>query len=283
MKIIDTVPYFLHNYEPSIDFLRDYYAKYPTIFEHYFALHCKNTEERHTESLKKYPQHFAAIKQVHENIVPVIEEIAAEYEKLYQITFPVDINLMVGGFGSNAYTNHQIISDITFALEKLSPKPDHLRVIVAHEFGHAAQNIISDQSGMNWPNVHWTSLLIGLYREGVATHFSRQTVPNVHPSIYFSYNDEGYEWLAFAKENAETIKKAFAKDYEALTREALFHEWFSINGGKSFGYSRLAYFLGDQFFQSQVQEIGEKEAIVAWRDEGFEEQVKQWLFQTRRI
>ncbi|MFJ5770406.1 hypothetical protein [Psychrobacillus sp. NPDC093180] len=279
MKIIDTVPHFLRNYEPSIDFLRAYYAKFPTIFVHYFPLHCKDTEERHTESIKKYPQHFAAIKQVHENIVPLIEEIAAEYKKLYQITFPVDINLIVGGFGSNAYTNHQIIPNITFALEKLSPEPDHLRVIVAHEFGHAAQNIISDQAGMNWPTVHWTSLLIGLYREGVATHFSRQTVPNVHPSIYFSYNGDGDEWLNFAKENAETIKKAFAKDYEVLTREALFYEWFSINGGKKFGYSRLAYFLGELFFQSQVKEIGEKEAIVAWKDEGFEEQVKQWLFQ----
>ncbi|WP_144512169.1 hypothetical protein [Bacillus sp. FJAT-22090] len=279
MKIIDTVPCFLHNYEPSIDFLRSYYAKYPTIFTHYFALHCKDTDERHIESIRKYPHHFAAIKQVHENIVPVIEEIAKQYEKLYEITFPIDINLIVGGFGSNAYTNHQIIPDITFALEKLSPKLDHLRVIVAHEFGHAAQNIISDRAGMDWPNIHWTSPLLLLNQEGAATHFSRQTVLNVHPSIYFSYNDEGYEWLTFAEQNAETIKRAFADDYEVLTREALFREWFSINGGKTFGYSRLAYFIGDMFFQSQVKEMGEIEAIIAWKNECFEKQVKQWLFQ----
>lgn len=279
MKIIDTVPRFLHNYEPSINFLRNYYAEYPTIFAHYFPLHCKDTEERHTESIRKYPQYFAVIKQVYEKIVPVIEEVAGEYEKLYGITFSVDINLIVGGFGSNAYTNHQIIPDITFALEKLSPEIDHLRVIVAHEFGHAAQNIISNQAGMDWPTVHWTSLLIGLYREGVATHFSRQTVPNVHPSIYFSYNDDGYEWLSFAEENAVAIKKAFANDFEVLTRQELFHEWFSINGGKKFGYNRLAYFIGDMFFQSQVKELGELEAITAWKDEGFEEKVRQWLFQ----
>ncbi|MFJ8066032.1 hypothetical protein ACIQYS_15500 [Psychrobacillus sp. NPDC096426] len=279
MKIIDTVPRFLHNYEPTISFLRNYFAEYPTIFAHYFPLHCKDTDERHTESLKKYPQQFSSIQQVHENIVTVIEEIRAEYEKLYEITFPIDINLIVGGFGSNAFTNHQIIPDITFALERLSPKLDHLRVIVAHEFGHAAQNIISDRAGMAWPTVPWTSLLLGLYREGVATHFSRQTVPNVHPFIYFSYNDEGHEWLIFAKQNAETIKKAFADDYEVLTREALFHEWFSINGGKKFGYTRLAYFIGDMFFQFQVKEMGEMEAIIAWKNEDFENQVKQWLFQ----
>lgn len=218
---------------------------------------------------------------MYKNIVPVIEEITAEYEKLYKIVFPIEVNLIVGGFGSNAYTNHQIIPDITFALEKLSPKLDHLRVIVAHEFGHAAQNIISDQAGMNWPSVHWTSPLLWLYREGVATHFLRQTVLNVHPSIYFSYNDEGYEWLTFAEQNAEAIKKAFATDYEVLTREALFREWFSINGGKKFGYSRLAYFLGYMFFQSQMKEIGEMEAIIAWKNEGFEKQVKQWLFQEK--
>ncbi|SES18584.1 DUF5700 domain-containing putative Zn-dependent protease [Psychrobacillus sp. OK032] len=198
---------------------------------------------------------------------------------MYQVNFPVDINIIVGGFGSNAYTNQQIIPDITFALEKLSPEPDHLRVIVAHEFGHAAQNILSDRAGMDWPTVHWTSLLLGLYREGVATHFSRQTVLNVHPSIYFSYNDEGYEWLSFAEENAEAIKIAFADDYKVLTREALYYEWFSINGGKKSGYSRLAYFIGDMYFQFKVKEMGETAAIVAWRDGGFEEQVEQWLFQ----
>lgn len=41
-------------------------------------MHCKDTEERHAESIKKYPQHLAAIKQVHENILPIIQEIATE-------------------------------------------------------------------------------------------------------------------------------------------------------------------------------------------------------------
>lgn len=274
MKIIDTVPQFLQNYDPSINFLRSYYAEYPTIFAHYFPLHCKDTEEKHTESIRKYPQHFATIKKVHENILPIIQEIAAEYEKLYQITFPVDITFIVGGFGSNAYTNHKIIPDITFALEKLSPEPDHLRLIVTHEFGHAAQNIISDRAGMDWPTVHWTSLLIGLYREGVATHFPMYTLLST-----FLMTMKGYEWLTFAEANAESIKKAFAEDYEVLTRDALFREWFSINGGQRFGYSRLAYFLGDLFFQYRVKEIGEIETIIAWKNKDFENNVKQWLFQ----
>ncbi|WP_391117017.1 hypothetical protein [Psychrobacillus sp. L3] len=279
MKIYDTVPYFLNNYEPSIAFLKSYYAQYPDIFEEYFAFHCKDTDERHNESIKKYPQYFTVIKKVHENILPLIEEIAEEYWKLYQISFPIDINLIVGGFGSNAYTHRQIIPNITFALEKLSPNAEHLRVIIAHEFGHLAQNILSDQAGIDWTKIKWTSLLIGLYQEGAATHLSRKTVVNVHPSIYFSYNDEGYDWLAFAHANTSEIKKAFANDYLSLTRDELFHEWFSINGGKIFGHSRLAYFLGDLFFQYQIEKYGELAAIVAWKDEDFEEKAKQWLFQ----
>ncbi|MEK4486997.1 hypothetical protein MHH81_15730 [Psychrobacillus sp. FSL H8-0484] len=279
MKIIDTVPSFLNNYEPSVSFLRSYYAKYPEIFKEYFASHCKDTEERHSESIKKYPQHYAAIKQVHQNILPIIEEIAAEYEKLYKISFPVDINLIVGGYGSNAYTYHQIIPNITFALEKLSPDPDHLSVIVAHEFGHLAQNILSDQAGMNWEKIHWNSPLIWLNQEGAATHLSRKTVINVHPSIYFSYNSDGYEWLTFAQTNAKEIIKAFADDYLSLTPDELFREWFSINGGTMFGHSRLAYFIGDMFFQNQIEKYGEMAAIVAWENEGFEEQVKNWLYQ----
>ncbi|WP_342598857.1 hypothetical protein MHB48_15545 [Psychrobacillus sp. FSL H8-0483] len=279
MKIIDTVPSFLNNYEPSVSFLRSYYAEYPDIFEEYFAFHCKDTEERHCESIKKYPQHFAAIKQVHKNILPIIEEIAAEYEKLYQISFPVDINLIVGGYGSNAYTYRQIIPNITFALEKLSPDPDHLSVIVAHEFGHLAQNILSDQAGMDWEKIHWNSPLFWLNQEGAATHLSRKTVINVHPSIYFSYNSDGYEWLTFAQANTKEIIKAFADDYLSLTPDELYREWFSINGGTKFGHSRLAYFIGDMFFQNQIENYGEMAAIVAWKNEEFEEQVKHWLYQ----
>lgn len=281
MKIIDTFPSFLNNFEPTVSYLRSYYAKYPEIFKEYFTYHCKDTDERHNESIKKYPDHFVSIKKVHENIGPIIKEITEGYERLYKVSFPVDIILIVGGFGSNAYTYRQIIPNITFALEKLSPEPNHLRVIVAHEFGHLTQNILSDQAGMDWSKIRWNSPLIWLYQEGAATHFSRQTVSNIHPSIYFSYNDEGYEWLTFAEQNAETIKKAFANDFEVLTREALFREWFSINGGKKFGYSRLAYFLGYMFFQSQVEAIGEMEAIIAWKNDGFENQVKQWLFQEK--
>ena len=137
MKIIDTVPYFIRNYEPTIRFLRTYYSEYPDIFKEYFSYHCKDTEERHNQSLRKYEENFQTIKQVHKNILPIIKEINEEYFKLYQISFPIEVNLIVGGFGSNAYTYRQIIPNITFSLEKLSTEPGHLRALVAHEFGHA--------------------------------------------------------------------------------------------------------------------------------------------------
>lgn len=277
MKIIDTVPYFLDHYEPSIPFLRSYYAKYPDIFKVYFTNHCKDTEERHTQSIQKYPEHFAAIQQVHQHIVPVIEEVQKEYSHLFQVEFPIDINLIVGGFGSNAYTHRMIIPDITFALERLSPEPDHLRTIVAHEFGHAAQNILTDQAGMDWSKMNWTSPLIWLNQEGAATHFSRRTAANIKPSIYFSYNNEGDEWLQFANAHKREIKRAFAEDYAQLPPDMLFREWFSINGGQKFGHSRLAYFLGDMFFQGQIERLGEIPAILAWKEPDFEGQVKAWL------
>ena len=278
VKIIDTVPYFMNNYEPSTQFLRSYYSEYPDVFKEYFTYHCKDTEERHSESIKKYPEYFLTIIQVHENILPIIEEVAEEYFKLYQITFPIDVNLIVGGFGSNAYTYRQIIPNITFSLEKLSPEPTHLKTIVAHEFGHAAQNIISNDAGIDWTKVQWASPLIWLNQEGAATHFSRRTAVNLHPSVYFLYNDEGYDWMTFSKANEKEIRMAFVEDYSTLAPELLFREWFSINGGKKFGYSRLGYFIGDQFFQEQIENLGEIKAVIAWKEKGFEEHVKSWLF-----
>jgi hypothetical protein len=279
MKIIDTVPYFIRNYEPTISFLRTYYSQYPDIFKEYFSYHCKDTEERHNKSLRKYQEYFQTIKQVHKNILPIIKEINEEYFKLYQISFPIEVNLIVGGFGSNAYTYRQVIPNITFSLEELSPEPDHLRAIVAHEFGHAAHNIISDEAGIDWTQVQWNSPLTWLIQEGAATHFSRRTALNLHPSIYFSYDDEGYEWLTFSKSNTKEIKQAFAEDYSNLTPELLFREWFSINGGEKFGHSRLGYFIGDMFFQNQIRKLGEINAVTAWKDIEFADNVKLWLVQ----
>lgn len=277
MKIIDTVPYFTKNYTPSIQFLRNYYNEYSSIFNEYFSYHCKDTEERHSQSICKYPQSMSAIKQVYQNIVPIILEITEEYNKLYRVAFPVDVNLIIGGFGSNAFTSRQIIPNITFSLEKLSPDPIHLRAIVAHEFGHAAHNIISNDARMDWTKIQWTNPLTWLNQEGVAIHFSRRTVPNLKPSIYFSFDDEGDKWLDFCNRNNQEIKKAFANDLFTLTAELFFREWFSINGGNKFGFSRLGYFIGDLFFQNQIEKLGEHEAIIAWQNTDFIDNVKHWF------
>lgn len=240
MKIIDTIPFFIHNYQPSLTFLSSYYKEYPEIFKEYFSYHCKDTEDRHHQSISKYSQVFSTIQEVHEKIVPIIEEVTEEYSRIYQVSYPIEVNLIVGGFGSNAYNHKQVIPNITFALEKLSPETDHLRTIVAHEFGHATHNILSNEARIDWKQVQWTSPLTWLFQEGVATHFSRMIAPNLQPAIYFSYNDEGDDWLAFCESNKKKIKKAFVKDLAVENPQSLFREWFSINGGNRFGYSRLA-------------------------------------------
>lgn len=268
----------MNNYQPSINFLRKYYNEYPEIFKEYFTYHCKDTEERHNQSILKYPQYFLTIKQVHENIIPIIKDVTDEYFRIYQITFPIEVNLIVGGFGSNAYTYRQIIPNITFALEKLSPDPKHLRTIVAHEFGHATHNIISNKAGIDWKKVQWNNPLTWLYQEGAATHFSRRTVSNLNPSIYFSFNDEGDDWLTFSESNKQDIKKEFRKDFDNENPQSFFREWFSINGGDKFGYSRLGYFIGDMLFQDLIIMKGELNAINAWKDQGFEEEINKWLF-----
>lgn len=275
--INDTVQFFMINYESSVSFLKNYYQKYPDIFYEYFAYHCRDTEERHLQSILKYPNYFKTIEEVHHKIIPIIQEITEKYNKVYRISFPIEVNLIVGGFGSNAYTHRQIIPNITFSLEKLSPVEAHLRTIVAHEFGHAAHNIISNNAKINWGLVQWNNPLTWLNQEGAAIHFSRKTVPNEVQSIYFSFDHNGEEWLEFCTQNMKEIKNEFAKDYSLLTPELMFKEWFSINGGKKFGFNRLGYYIGDLFFQNQIQQIGEYEAIIAWKNNDFVDNVKEWL------
>ncbi|WP_144701726.1 hypothetical protein [Fictibacillus phosphorivorans] len=279
MKIIDTVSFFLQNYQPTISFLKEYYKRYPSIFHEYFSYHCKDTEERHDLSIRKYQDSWSSIQRVHELIKPLIQEIVQKYEEDYGVQFPVEVNLIVGGYGSNAYTHRQIIPNVTFALEKLSPEPEHLRTIVAHEFGHATHNILTDKEGMKWERVNWNSPMTWLNQEGAATHFSRKIVGSLHPSVYFSFDNHGYEWFKFAQKNEDEFLLAFAKDYTALSAQSIFSEWFSINGGKKFSHSRLGYYLADLFFQDQVIKLGERDAITAWKDDNFIRNAEVWLTQ----
>ncbi len=277
MKIIDTVPYFLDNYQPSINFLRSYYTKYPGIFKEYFMYHCKDTEERHIQSIERYSQVLPSIQLIHNEILTIIKEVKQNYLSMYQVDFPIDVNLIVGGFGSNAYTHRQIIPNVTFALERLSPERSHLQAIIAHELGHVTHNIISDKAGNDWSKVEWNSPLTWLFQEGAATHFSRKTSPGLPSSVYFSYDDNGDEWLEFALSQNKEIKFNFAKDFKKSTPQEIFREWFSINGGKTFGFPRLAYFLGDLLFQEKVLQVGEINTIIAWEDHNFDEVVNSWL------
>lgn len=239
--------------------------------------HCKDTEVRHLQSISKYENDFKRIRLVRETIVPIIERVELSYKEKYDVEYPLDVKLLIGGYGSNAYTYREIIPDISFALEKLSPEINHLEYIVAHEFGHATHNIISDKNKIDWTIIDWGSPLTWLNQEGAATHLSRQAVPNLLPHQYFSYDEDGLEWLLFAQLNFDDIKKAFREDYQKLNSKELFREWFSINGGKRFEHTRLAYFLADNFFQKQVVNLGEIGAITAWGRDNFKQMVEQWL------
>ncbi|GGE58740.1 hypothetical protein [Priestia taiwanensis] len=278
MKLIDTVPDFQKYCPHSVKSLREYHKMYPEIFSHYFAHHCQDTDERLSQVIEKYEDYVSIIQLVHERIPPIIEETVEKYAHIYGVEFPIDVNLIVGGFGSNAYTYRQIIPNITFTMERLSPEHGQLQSIVAHEFGHAAHNIITDKAGTDWSKMPWTSPLLWMNQEGAATHFSRQIASGLEPSLYFMSHDTGNGWLAFATANKEEIKQAFVKDYETNDTSELFHEWFSIRGGQKYGYTGLAYFLGDLFFQDQIEKIGEQGAIVAWGEPDFLEEVEVWLY-----
>ena len=44
----------------------------------------------------------------------------------------------------------------------------------------------------------------------------------------------------------------------------MFKEWFSINGGTTFGYTRLAYYIGFVIVESFVKELGIEKTMTLW-------------------
>ncbi|KPU56185.1 MULTISPECIES: aminopeptidase [Bacillus cereus group] len=284
--INNTIPSFLKLWESNdveLAVLNQYFTSHPEIFEEYFKYHCPHTRERVSNAIKRYPAKIEEIRIIAETLPTIIQEITNEYHYKYNFDVNMNFHLFVGGFGSNAFVEREIIGDIFFAAEKLSPDVNHLRVIVAHEIGHIYHNVMLHNDGMDWTKAEWTDAAVTLYREGVATYLSKQIIKGVNESVYYSYNNDGERWLQCYIENEKQIKNRFLEDYiEGWTFEKE-KEWFRLSGGQYFGYNRLGYFLGTAFVEYVVQALGESEVFIFWNKHNLKSGVMDWLSKGIRL
>ncbi|CUB10882.1 hypothetical protein BN2127_JRS1_02668 [Bacillus cereus] len=276
----NTIPSFLKLWESNeveLAVLNQYFNSHPEIFEEYFKYHCPKTTDRLSNAINLYPAKIEGIRIIAESFPIIIQEITNEYRNKYSFDVNMKFHIFVGAFGSNAFVEREIIGDIFFAVEKLSPDLKHLRVIVAHEIGHIYHNVMLQNNGMDWEKAEWTDAAVNLYREGVATYVSKQIVKGLNESVYYSYDDDGERWLQYCIENEEQIKKRFLKDYiEGWTFEKE-KEWFRLSGGQYFGYNRLGYFLGTAFVEYVAQALGESEVFTFWNKHNLKRDVMDWL------
>ncbi|MDF9557458.1 aminopeptidase [Bacillus tropicus] len=278
--INNTIPIFSKLWESTdieLAVLNQYFTSHPEIFEEYFKYHCPNTNERLSNAIKQYPAKIEDIRIITKTLPIIIQEITNEYRNKYHFDVNMKFHIFVGGFGSNAFVEREIIGDIFFAAEKLSPDSNHLRVIVAHEIGHIYHNVMLQNDGMDWEKAEWADAAVNLYREGVATYFSKQIMKGLDESVYYSYDNDGERCLQYYIENEEQIKKRFLEDYiEGWTFEKE-KEWFRLSGGQYFGYNRLGYFLGTAFVECVAQTLGESEGFTFWNRHDLKRGVMDWL------
>lgn len=57
----------------------------------------------------------------------------------------------------------------------------------------------------------------------------------------------------------------------------IFKEWFSINGGQTFGYTRLGYYIGYVLVHHLAAEEGIENAMLFWGHVDFEERMNKLL------
>lgn len=276
MKIHNTVPYFLENYQSSVEFLNDYHAKFAMHFKEYFMYHCYQPELKKEAALTRYPDLMKDIEVMSDKISSRVAEIVKVYEQKYKVHFDRDVHVIVGCFGSTAFTHRQIFPEITFCLEKLSPEDVFLNTIIAHEFGHALQNLLSDQHGMDWSKLDWQSPYVMLLQEGTATYLSRQMTEAPEAS-YFSFNASGEEWLEFAKMHESELAGMLLTELDELSTAEIFREWFAVNGEGRLGQTHLAYYLGYRIVENLVRKHGELETITLWKQPGFEQVMQSEL------
>ena len=275
MKIYDLASPFLNQYEPSKEYYENYFNKHPEIYSYYFENHCHNKELKFDNALKTQPDKIEQMNWITEKLKSLTPQIIKEYEKRFPIKFSKDVYIFVGLGGSNAYTYRSMDPHIAFCVEKFEPNEDGLNVIIAHEFGHAVHHLFTTHNGIEAKDIHWYNPFTWLLQEGVATYLSTLVV-NADQDIYFAYQPDS-AWLSYCEENTKTIIDAFQKDLDQNSSAAIFKEWFSINGGQTFGYSRLGYYIAYLLVKHLVDEEGIENAMLYWGHPDFEERMKTLL------
>ena len=275
MKVNDLATPFLANYEATAHYYDQYFQQYPELFEFYFQFHCKNKEEKLKRALKQHPQMIDQMKWVTEQLPVYITEITKKYEEMFPVTFTEDVKIFVGLGGSKAYTTHSLNPQVNFSVDRIDAEELGLKVLIAHEFGHATHHIYSSEQGITVPQIKWGSPYTWLMQEGLATYLSTQVV-DAPLDVYFAFGRDE-EWLTFVQTNKKQIVAAFQKDLQQLTPQDLFTEWFSFNGGKHFGFTAIAYYIGYEIIDKLVEQQGIEQAILLWRQEGFEKVINDIL------
>lgn len=280
LNITNTIPDFLTIYNSNNkitpDILETYYQSNSAIFDIYFPKHCKKNNQRINTAIEKYPQKIEDIKTISEILPDIIKDTYKKYSEFFSFDIPINFNLFVGGFGSNAFVDRKPISNIYFAVEKLTVNRKYLEVIVAHEIGHVYHRIFSNNFSINWDNINWESGEISLYQEGIATLLSKIIINDVEDYIYLSYDSTGSDDLKFYKNNKQNIKVKFkhdCADWDNLKSK----EWFRLSGGSYFNITRLGYFLGIDFSEEYYRNHGLKDTLLLWGSKRCEQEIQDFL------
>ena len=283
MRIDTIVPAFLNLCESnkilSMFELKTYIDENSEVFNHYFPNHCPKTEERLQAAIDKYPAKLEDIRRIGERLPGIIEVLDKQYTKTFQHDLDIHYKMLVGTYGSNAFVTREIKGDIYFAVEKLSPQVDHLKVITAHEIGHVTHFSFAARQGMDWTKVDWMHGLTTLYTEGAATYLSKKMVPGLNESVYFTYDDDGDSWVACFEGHKAEVKQRFLADVLAGWNMEKEREWFRLSGGSYFGYNRLGYLLGTDYVEHLVDRMGEEAALAFWSSNDVKKDILTWLEQ----
>ncbi len=271
MKIYDLASPFLDLYVPSKDYYENYFNEHPHIYNYYFDRHCRNKEMKLENALITQPKMIEQMKWIARKFITLIPQITEKYENLFPVKFTKDAYVFVGLGGSNAYTYLSMDPQVAFCVEKFEPDEEGLSVIVAHEFGHATHHLFTTLNEIEAKDIEWSSPYTWLLQEGLATYLSSLVV-DVNHDIYFAYKRDP-EWLAFCEENTANIVTAFHQDLAKNTSEEIFKEWFSINGGQIFGYSRLGYYIAYHIVNYLVNSEGIENTMLYWGRPDFKERI----------
>lgn len=228
MEVVDLASPLLQSGIPTLDEWHDFASEHPDAYAQYRFGTLPHGTEQHPSFVGGCEPAVQEIDQVKR----FGDEIESTVAEILGTKLDLTVVIMIGASGSNGFSGTYRGKPAVFLCPEFTFLDQGLRVLLAHEFAHAAHETVLAPARVR---SHDRDALFGAWFEGLAVEVSSRACPGRPEHMYFWFGLEGFEeWPAQCAARRGST--------EAAVRDGDYVSAFA--GGTIDDVTRTGYWLG---------------------------------------